>query len=82
MPVESEDKRMGGRLWPGLLQLESMSLATSRPGRTAWCASSRAVVRAVVAMVNTPFTSRDLTETGAHAHARPDWAGEVKEQER
>jgi hypothetical protein len=32
VPEECEDKRRQGRLWPGLLQLQSMSLASFRPG--------------------------------------------------
>ncbi|GAA1914929.1 hypothetical protein GCM10009753_54070 [Streptantibioticus ferralitis] len=35
VPEVNEDKRMRGRLWPGLLLLQSISLASSRPGRIA-----------------------------------------------
>src|SRR5690349_22274943 len=54
----------------------SAGMVPSAPRMSPTCAStrasSRAAVRVMEAMVNTPFTSRDLTENGAHAHARPE----------
>src|SRR6266566_7323876 len=50
----------------------SAGMVPSAPRMSPACASSRAALRVMEAMVNTPFTSRDLTETGADAHARPE----------
>src|SRR5882724_9666777 len=50
----------------------SAGMVPSAPRMSPTCASSTAAVRVMEAIMNTPFTSRDLTETGAHAHARPE----------
>src|SRR5271169_681264 len=45
----------------------SAEIVPSAPRMSPTCASSRTAVRVMVAMVNTPFTSCDLTGRGAHA---------------